>query len=251
MRGAWILAEYLSHLLDPSEREAVLGDLVEGGEGPWHSLAGVGGLVTRRQAGLWSNWRPWVAAFGVSFPSSFLLMGYSVAIYSGFAGIAASGTTAHSLATDIEALVFQALLLAARSWSCGYLVGSLSRRTIWFSIISYCSPCLFCLYRFRIESLSRFSLFLFVLPAAAGLLHGIRRLGMETRIALPAAAIVTSMAVVMRMAAHGVGGDAWGWLCSIILTWPSWYVAGASLNKAAKRKRSEIPAFEMTQHEIS
>src|SRR5450432_1936448 len=82
MKAARILTETVSRFLVPAEREAVLGDLQEAGEGPWQTFAGLAGLVLRRQAGHWKNWRPWVAAFGVSVPTSFMLMGDSVMLCS-------------------------------------------------------------------------------------------------------------------------------------------------------------------------
>src|SRR5580658_1334728 len=83
MRAVWFLLERVSCILEPAEREAVLGDLKEAGEGPWQTLVEIVGLVLRRQAGHWKDWRPWVAAIGVSVPTSFLLMGDSVMLFSG------------------------------------------------------------------------------------------------------------------------------------------------------------------------
>src|ERR1700677_5325752 len=72
--------DLVSHLLERDERDAVQGDLLESGENPWQSLLSVLGLVIRREAALWTNWRPWLAAFGIALPSSFLLMGFSLSI---------------------------------------------------------------------------------------------------------------------------------------------------------------------------
>ena len=74
------LFDLVSLLLQRDEREVVQGDLLEGGETAWQSLLAVLGLVIRRQATLWHNWRPWLAAFGLAFPSSFLLMGFSISV---------------------------------------------------------------------------------------------------------------------------------------------------------------------------
>ena len=71
----WSLAEIAAQLLERDEREAVLGDLAEAREGSSEKLFGVLGLVLRRQAMLWKDWRPWLAGFGVALPSSFVLMG--------------------------------------------------------------------------------------------------------------------------------------------------------------------------------
>jgi hypothetical protein len=74
------LFDLVCQLLERDERDAVQGDLLESGESPWQSLVAVLGLVVRREAALWTNWRPWLAAFGLALPSSFLLMGFSLSV---------------------------------------------------------------------------------------------------------------------------------------------------------------------------
>jgi hypothetical protein len=61
MSGAWWLADRVSLLLEPEERKIVRGDLAESGESGWQAFAGMLGLVARRQAALWWDWRPWIA----------------------------------------------------------------------------------------------------------------------------------------------------------------------------------------------
>jgi hypothetical protein len=56
--GAWPLVELGTRLLDPEEREVVLGDLAETDETTWRGLLDVFGLVLRRHAGLWRDRRP-------------------------------------------------------------------------------------------------------------------------------------------------------------------------------------------------
>ncbi|HEX6824397.1 MAG TPA: hypothetical protein VF123_20220 [Candidatus Sulfotelmatobacter sp.] len=73
------LVELAAQLLQRDERQAVLGDLVEDGENAWQGLLDVLSLVLHRQAILWKSWRPWLAAFGLTVPGSFVLMGTSVA----------------------------------------------------------------------------------------------------------------------------------------------------------------------------
>ena len=79
-RVGWSPVDTIAQLLEREERDAVQGDLVEAGESPWQALLDVLGLVARRQAGVWRNWRPWLAAFGLAVPSSFLLMGFSLSV---------------------------------------------------------------------------------------------------------------------------------------------------------------------------
>jgi hypothetical protein len=160
------LVQVASQLLEPREREAVLGDLAEAGESAWRGLLGVLGLLIRREAIHWKNWRPWLAAFGLSMPASFLLMGFSLTVSWSFQSWTQGGRA-------LPVLVYAALLIAW-SWTGGFVVASLSRRTLWVSILATCSPCLFCLSRFRESSLPRICLLLFLAPAIWGAWHGVR-----------------------------------------------------------------------------
>src|SRR5437588_1036607 len=66
-RLAWWLLNVLARGLEPAERDAVLGDLAESGESAGAALYGLLNLIVRRQAGLWTEWRPWLALFGVAW----------------------------------------------------------------------------------------------------------------------------------------------------------------------------------------
>jgi hypothetical protein len=71
--ATWPFVEAAARLLEPPEREAALGDLFEAHESSWEGLLGVLGLLFRRQAALWNDWRPWLASFGVALPGSLQL----------------------------------------------------------------------------------------------------------------------------------------------------------------------------------
>ncbi|MBZ5634636.1 MAG: hypothetical protein LAO55_16045 [Acidobacteriia bacterium] len=58
----------MSRMLEPDEREASRGDLAESGEHGGQALLGLVGLVVRRQAALWKDWRPWLALVGLVIP---------------------------------------------------------------------------------------------------------------------------------------------------------------------------------------
>ncbi len=60
-------------MLEPDEREAVRGDFAESGETSGQALRNVLGLVLRRQAALWKDWRPWLALVGLVAPLGVLL----------------------------------------------------------------------------------------------------------------------------------------------------------------------------------
>lgn len=161
------LVEAASLLLAPCDREAVLGDLCESGESPWRALLGVLGLVIRREVMVLKSWRPWVAAFGLSMPSSFCLMGFSLTVSWSFQSWMAGGPAQPMLAN--------AFLLTALACTGGFVVAWLSRQTLWMSILATFSPCMFCLARFRQHSLPRVCLLVFLLPAIWGAWQGMRR----------------------------------------------------------------------------
>jgi hypothetical protein len=64
-RIRWSLVDKLSRLLEPNERDAVLGDIAEFNESSSQALWSVLGLVLRRQGALWKDWRPWVVLVGL------------------------------------------------------------------------------------------------------------------------------------------------------------------------------------------
>jgi hypothetical protein len=218
------LADLVSLLLEPHEREVVQGDLLEGGESAWQSLVGILGLVIRREAALWRNWRPWLAAFGLALPCSFLLMGFSVSVsraYQQLMGAPFFHATGVVVGPGFALFLCNVLLLAAWSWTGGFVVGSVSRRTVWVSAALSFAPCVFCLERFRVESLSRLCLLLF-LPAA---LWGVRR-------GLQIARIKRSSAIALAVAVTALTIPMWNssgaWIPNWALSWPAWYLVATA-----------------------
>ena len=222
----WSLVEVASQLLEHDEREAVLGDLAEASESAWHGLLDVLGLVIRRQAALWKNWRPWVAAVGLALPGSLVLMGLSVSVswtYQHLIEGEIFNSTGLAPGTTILPLICQVSLLIGCSWTGGFVVGSMSRRTLWVSIAATCSPCLFCLTRFRIDSLSRFSLFLFLLPAVFGVRECLRSTRIKVAPAIALAVVVTALTI-----SSWSGSVAW--FLNLVLIWPAWYMVARARN---------------------
>jgi hypothetical protein len=198
--------EFAAQLLDRDESEAVLGDLAEGGESWCHDLLDVSGLIVRRQALLWKSWRPWLASFGLALPASFLLMGFSLGV-----------TRSFQHTGEMPLLAVRILLLGAWAWTGGYVVASLSKRTLWMSVAACCFPCLFCLARFRVPSLPSPCLLLFLPPAIWGVWQGSRLSGVKTRAAILLAGAVTMLTLLLM----GDGLPAVNW----VLIWPAWYLA--------------------------
>ena len=221
-------------MLGRDEREAVLGDLIEADEGAWAAMLAVLGLVLRREAELWKIWRPWIAAVGLSVPRSFLLMGASLSVSRAVLNIFAPshGLVAHP--TAWLSAIPQVLLLMGWSWTGGFVVGSLSRRTLWVSALSCLLPCIFCISRFRVESLSPCCLLLFLLPAVWGVSAGLR-IGEIKRASATLLAAGVTLLTIPTLHIHG---EPWWnpprWLIALILTWPAWYLVAMSTKTSRK-----------------
>lgn len=217
----WKLIEVMTLPLSPMEREIVLGDLIETRETAWRGLREVSGLVVRRQLQLWSGWRPWLAAPGLAFPCSFLLMGFSFVISSELRNHFVYGGQLSFFSTEpVEAisLLCQVLVLLICAWATGFTIESVSRRTSVVSAICCLLPCLFCLLRFRQRSLPRFCLLLFLFPAIAGVCFS-----RSDRAINRCRTLAMALTATICMAVLAVRGHLW------VLNWeligPAWYVA--------------------------
>ncbi|HKO13728.1 MAG TPA: hypothetical protein VJV22_17295 [Acidobacteriaceae bacterium] len=216
----WRLVDALALQLAPVEREAVLGDLIETQTSAGRSICEIGGLLVRRQLQLWKSFEPWLAAAGLAFPCSLMLMGFSFAISSELRDHFVPGTNlSHSLAAPAEAVtaLSQIFVLLICSWTIGFTVDSLSRRSFVVSAVCCFLPCLFCLLRFHHQSLPRLCLFLFLPPAIAGIRFSRRTGAIKRRWAVTLAGAATiSLAV---LAAHGNV-----WILNWVLVGPAWYL---------------------------
>ena len=218
---AWKLIEALALQLTPTEREIVLGDLIETHETAWRGMREILGLVVRRQLHSWNGWGPWLAALGLALPCSFMLMRFSFAISSELRNHFEYGWQLSFILTEpgeFISLLCQVLVLLICAWAAGFTVESISRRT--FVVTAICSflPCLFCLLRFRQESLPRFCLLLFLLPAVAGVCFS-RRGGTINRRRALALALVATICMAVLAACGQLRVLNW------VLIWPSWYLA--------------------------
>jgi hypothetical protein len=142
--------EFLSRALSPDEREAVLGDLAESGDRGARALRGVLGLVVRRQAALWQDWRPWLGLFGLAWPLGWLLSWNAMSLDHAsdlYLWIARNHSTIDprtlagtglGLRHGMLQLMAASLLLVLRSWIAGVVLGSLSRRVMWVNRTAFC-----------------------------------------------------------------------------------------------------------------
>jgi hypothetical protein len=132
-RFGWSLLSVLARALEPAERDVVLGDFAESGEGVGSATRHLLGLIVRRQAGLWLYWRPWLALLGVSclagLSLSRIVFRLNVDLYKHAAGYA----TSLSAREEVAFLLCLAGALMVWSWTGGFVLGSLSGRAVWLT----------------------------------------------------------------------------------------------------------------------
>ncbi len=223
------MAELAAIFLAPKDRDAVLGDLAEACASGWSALGPVLGLVVRQQMELWRAWQPWVAS-GVASAGSLLLLSVSFGL---------SMDSRHLLRGErgYGSVLCEALLMLAWAWTSGFMVVSLSAKTRWVSGILCVIPCLSCVLRFHETSLSRLCVLLFLLPAVAGAVHGVRRARLSRRTAL-------TLAVTMTVADVVWGGM---YLRNWFFFLPAWWlVAHAERSNLPQRKDGGMKLAKQT-----
>jgi len=136
------LIDVVSGMLEPEEREVVRGDLAESGEKAIPALRDVFGLVVRRQAPLWREWRPWAILMGLIVPLGMLLSilsrdkaGGSAAYIWLYANnwdwsLLKSAGFWLVLRQSATEVFISYLTLASWSWTAGFVLGSASRRRL-------------------------------------------------------------------------------------------------------------------------
>jgi hypothetical protein len=196
MTNAWPLVESVARLLDRDERDAILGDSLEAGSGPWLALFAVLGFIFRRQILLWRSWRPWLAVFLFGLPCSILLMFVSVSVTCTFDRLMGFklGHWAPTGHEGFALLLCHIILLIAWSWTSGFTLGSLSPRTLWLNAALCCLVALYSADHFRIHAISKFSPFLFLLPAIWGVREGMHTVRLRLT---PALFLTATMTVLM------------------------------------------------------
>jgi hypothetical protein len=148
--AGWRCIEAAAGLLAPLDREVVLGDLAEMDCGAWRGLGDVLGLAARRQLALWRSWRPWAESVGLALPASLFLMGWSVAASGAVASLLTDPAKARLLWLSLSRL----FLVISWAWMAGFVVGAVSRGTLWASVLGCFGPCLYCLSKWPGHGLS-------------------------------------------------------------------------------------------------
>ena len=246
------LAEIVSRMLDPDERDAVRGDLEESGAKGGAALRDLLGLVARRLAALWTDWRPWLALTTLAIPIGILLsreirhLASGSAIYSWMyvnnwtpTYVENSGFRA-DLLRDASTFLLAYAAVIFWSWTVGFVIGSLSRRAVWINAATFCVLILggfFSMpqprgvnaaafagefYRSVLPSILRITLVL--VPAFLGMSKGAKRTALSP------------MQIVLW--ATLFAGSTYGWYSSrhwgmgtllpLVLTWPVAYMIAAT-----------------------
>jgi len=141
----WFIVDRLSALLEPQDRLAAMGDLIESGDSGVQALSAISGLILRRQFEIWKDWRPWLGLFGISgVAGSFL----SVIIFSFGSAVIMQLRTYWKYGvhygdgrTPDEDIVFLSGLFIAIclwAWSSGFVLRLLSRRAVWLTGTFFC-----------------------------------------------------------------------------------------------------------------
>jgi len=284
-RIAWWMVESLSRLLDDGEREVVRGDLAECGTRAAHALREVVGLVIRRQAVMWCDWRPWFVMVSVVVPIGLLLSyasrswgvtsAHDISIYWrfwDFSYLAVPGWRRDVIDVAVR-IGSGCLALVGWSWTCGFVLGRFSRRTVWLTGLMFAVVVFFgtlgttiagqppenpsLRYHVVFVVLPRFfRTFLVVLPLAWGAYHGSKasspRLGRTLLgvAVLAGATFVVSQGLERSLVFGGLvpadpGPDGFLisaddprplWFLSLVMMWPAAYIlAEASRERGTRR----------------
>jgi hypothetical protein len=223
----WSLVELSARLLERNEREFVLGDLAEDRESVWCGLFEVLGLFLRRHMLLWRDARPWIAGFLVAWPASHLLTHVSISVTSTYERLFNHRFFPHTGHEGLFLWTCHILLLVAWSWAAGYVVGSMSRGTVWVSAALGIAACNYTLGTMCVDWVPKLCLFLFVPPAVVGMWHGMRQ---TVRITQNVAAILAiGITVLMTVAwlSHAL------WILNWALIWPAWYLVAIASRPAS------------------
>ncbi len=139
----WWAVELTSRLLDPNDRDAVLGDVAEVKAGPSRALCDIGGLILQRQVQIWRSMGPWLALVTVAIPVGVQLSHLSRGLADGNAiysflyinnwtwGFLDNPGARRDMVALAGTFLLSALTLGGYAWISGYALASISRRAAW------------------------------------------------------------------------------------------------------------------------
>jgi hypothetical protein len=257
----------------------VRGDLAESGQSVARAIRDVSDLVVRRQIGLWTMWQPWLALLGIAclagLPLSRIAFRLNVDLGQQLMAYYTYGVHFGTLLTpqqDMAWLLCLAIALLLWSWTCGFVLGSLSGRAVWLTwSVFYLMVLDSALVRFilsgnmilrdpqplRLLMAATLPLnpatFLFSLSALWGAFMGVRRRVLPLRAAYVLASAITIFTILVTWmsgwyeTAHEVwSSGAWhgvSWtmrlLPFVVVSWPITYLlATANRQQTASHKET-------------
>ncbi len=248
----WWLADCALHLLEPDEREAVRGDLIESGVPSGQALLEVLGLVARRQARLWTDWRPWLGLVGLVIPLGMMLSltsrawAHHIAIYAWLYadnwtwGYLDSPGARRDLVTYIAGFLVMCVTLLSWAWTMGFVLGRLSRRTIWvngalFGVVLFAgtlgsttaglhyngNDAVFSMTFYRVALPVTLRIVLVLLPALLGMQRGLRLVALPVWQTAGWAVVVTTLTILMAQGLEGSVMFGWQSLTASAFSAPS------------------------------
>jgi hypothetical protein len=239
------LLDLVARMLEPNERDAVRGDLAESGESGARQLREITGLAVRRHAALWFNWRPWLALLGLAVPLSLVLSFFIRGVTEGSAlylwmysawwtpsFLTIPGARVE-LASNVGLHLLSFVTLMAWAWTCGFVLSSLSRRTLWVNGSIFClvlfaeflvipqnhhgNSAVFSLAFFRVVFPILLRTLLVVVPALWGMQAGFRRATLPLWHALLWAGAIAALTI---RAADGLQGSVMNEIINTIVVGP-------------------------------
>ncbi len=234
---SWWLVDIVCRALDARERQVVQGDLAELAPSGARALCEVVGLAVRRQAALWKDWRPWLALLGIVGPAGVGFIYFSSVLhgsYELYSWILQNYSTIDpdiledtglTLRRGIPRVISCFVLLVSWSWTGGFAMASLARRSAWLHGALLCGVWVGLAISAR-PAPGRLW-WLFLLLFLWGMRQGLRRGCLRLRSA--------SWLVALLAAIIALGIWAGGWFpagvwharqlsLAIVLSWPAWYL---------------------------
>lgn len=140
----WRVSESLGRRLEPEDRDAILGDLLESNTTGGRALGDVLGLAVRREIARWASKRPWFCLFALVIPCGALLsliaslVAAQAAIYAwlylgNWTGEYLKAGFRSDLFHHLAAPAISFVTLACLAWCIGFAIGVLSRSAAWLN----------------------------------------------------------------------------------------------------------------------
>lgn len=198
-RLGWRIVEAAARVIPNTQRDAVLGDLFEAGDGFLGSLRTVLWLGMAQRTAAIAPCHPWTRAAAIGVPVAIVLAGIAVVL---------------SRTYGIPFPLCVAVLGGAAVW-----IG-LAKRELATSSALAIPSCLFCFPSLDLEGLTRLALCILLAPALLSL-WWTPEAG-ELRIRTAAAVVVAGVLTLLTVPLWAAPG---AWIPNWALSWPAWYVA--------------------------